>query len=110
MIPVIKTILIFILAGICEIGGGYLVWLSVRGGKPLWYALLGGGVLILYGLVATLQTANFAKVYATYGGFFIALSLVWAFIFDKYTPSKYDIIGALVAILGVCIIYFSPRT
>ncbi|GAE83461.1 YnfA family protein [Bacteroides reticulotermitis] len=110
MISIVKTILIFILAGICEIGGGYLVWLSVKGGKPLWYGLLGGGVLVLYGLVATLQTANFAKVYATYGGFFIALSLVWAFIFDKYTPTKYDIIGALIAILGVCIIYYSPRT
>lgn len=110
MISIVKTILIFILAGICEIGGGYLVWLSVKGGKPLWYGLLGGGVLVLYGLVATLQTANFAKVYATYGGFFIALSLVWAFIFDKYTPTKYDIIGALIAILGVCVIYYSPRT
>ncbi len=106
---IIKTILIFILAGICEIGGGYLVWLSVKGGRPLWYGILGGGILILYGLVATLQTANFAKVYATYGGFFIALSLVWACAFDKYTPTKYDIIGALIAIIGVLIIYYSPR-
>lgn len=106
---IFKTILIFILAGLCEIGGGYLVWLSVKGGKPLWYGVLGGMILILYGLVATLQTANFAKVYATYGGFFIVLSLVWAFIFDKYSPTKYDIIGALIALLGVCIIYYSPR-
>lgn len=107
---ILKPILIFIIAGLCEIGGGYLMWLSVKGGKPLWYGILGALILVLYGLVATLQTANFAKTYATYGGFFIALSLLWAFVFDKYTPTKYDIIGTLIAILGVCIIYYSPRT
>ncbi len=107
---VFQSILIFILAGICEIGGGYLVWLSVKEDKSIWYGVLGATILILYGLVATLQTSNFAKVYATYGGFFIVLSLLWAFIFDKYIPTKYDIIGALVALVGVCIIYYSPRT
>lgn len=106
---IFKTILIFILAGIFEIGGGYLMWLSLREDKPLWYGLLGGAVLVLYGMVVTLQTANFAKVYATYGGFFIVLSLLWAFVFEKYMPTKYDIIGAVVALVGVCIIYYSPR-
>jgi len=107
---VIQSILIFILAGICEIGGGYLVWLAMKGDKPIWYGVLGGIILALYGVVATLQTSNFAKVYATYGGFFIVLSLVWAFIFDKYIPTKFDIIGATIALIGVCIIYYSPRS
>ena len=106
---IIKTIFIFLLAGICEIGGGYLIWLSLREGKPMWYGVLGGAILVLYGVVATLQTSNFAKVYATYGGFFIVLSLLWAFVFDKYIPTRYDIIGAVVALVGVCIIYYSPR-
>ncbi|NDV93564.1 YnfA family protein [Dysgonomonas sp. 521] len=107
---IIRSISIFIVAGICEIGGGYLVWLSVREGKPVWYGIIGGAILVLYGLVATLQASNFAKVYATYGGFFIVLSLLWAFVFDKYVPTKYDVIGALIALLGVCIIYYSPRS
>lgn len=106
---VLKSILIFIVAGICEIGGGYLVWQSVREGKPAWYGIVGGLVLVLYGIVATLQASNFAKVYATYGGFFIVLSLLWAFVFDKYVPTKYDVLGASIALLGVCIIYYSPR-
>lgn len=105
----LKTIFIFILAGICEIGGGYLIWQSIREDKPVWYGVLGGAVLILYGVVATFQMSNFAKVYATYGGFFIVLSLVWAFLFDKYVPSRYDILGTIIVLIGVCIIYYSPR-
>ena len=104
-----KSVSIFILAGLCEIGGGYLVWLWLKEDKPLWYGIAGGLVLALYGVVATLQTANFARVYATYGGFFIVMSLLWAMKFAGYTPDRYDIIGALIALSGVCIIYYAPR-
>lgn len=106
---VLKSGFIFILAGLCEIGGGYLVWLWIKEGKPLWYGVLGGFILALYGIVATLQTSNFARVYATYGGFFIVMSLLWAYKMDNYIPDKFDIIGAMIALLGVCIIYYAPR-
>lgn len=106
---IIKSTLIFLLAGLCEIGGGYLVWLWLREGKPVWYGIAGAAVLALYGVVATLQPANFARTYATYGGFFIVLSLLWAYKFDEFRPDKYDIIGASVALLGVCIIFYAPR-
>jgi len=106
---VIRSIFIFILAGLCEIGGGYLIWQWLKSGKPYWYGILGGIIMVLYGVVATWQPSNFAKVYASYGGFFIVLSLLWAYKFDKYSPTKYDIIGALIALGGVCIIYYSPR-
>jgi small multidrug resistance family-3 protein len=105
----LKSISIFILAGLCEIGGGYLVWLWLKEEKPVWYGVIGGVILALYGVVATLQTQNFARVYATYGGFFIVMSLLWSMKFDDYSPDKYDIIGALIALLGVCIIYYAPR-
>ncbi len=106
---VIRSITIFILAGLCEIGGGYLIWLWLKEGKPFIYGIAGAIILIFYGVVATWQTANFAKVYATYGGFFIVMSLLWAYKFDNYQPDKYDIIGAFIALLGVCIIYYVPR-
>ncbi|MFV0418426.1 MAG: YnfA family protein [Dysgonomonas sp.] len=106
---VLKSILIFVLAGFCEIGGGYLVWLCLKEGKPWWYGVAGGLILALYGIVATWQTSNFARVYATYGGFFIVMSILWAMKFDNYAPDKYDIIGALIALLGVCVIYYFPR-
>ena len=63
----------------------------------------------MYGVVATFQTQNFARVYATYGGVFIVLSLLWAYKMDNYVPDRFDIIGASVALIGVCIIYYAPR-
>jgi len=74
---IIKSIFYFVLAGLCEIGGGYLVWLWLRKGKNIWFALIGSVVLILYGIIPTLQSANFGRVYAAYGGIFIALALLW---------------------------------
>ncbi len=106
---IVKSVLIFILAGLCEIGGGYMVWQWLRQGKPLWYGILGAIILIAYGVVATLQTANFARTYATYGGFFIVMSLIWAYKFDNFRPDKYDFIGAAIALVGVCIIFYAPR-
>ena len=106
----IKSIGIFFLAGLCEIGGGYLIWLWIKEQKPVYYGIFGALILILYGVVATLQTANFVRVYATYGGFFIVMSLLWAYKMDNYMPDKYDIIGALIALIGVSIIYYAPRT
>ena len=105
----IKSLGIFLFAGICEIGGGYLIWLCLKEGRPLWYGLMGGLILALYGIVATFQESNFARVYATYGGIFIVLSLLWAYKMDNYMPDKYDLIGAAIALIGVCIIYYAPR-
>ncbi len=104
-----KSISIFVLAGLCEIGGGYLIWLWLKEEKPIWYGIIGAFVLVFYGVVATWQTENFARVYATYGGFFIVMSILWSMKFDKFVPDKYDIIGALIALIGVGIIYYAPR-
>lgn len=104
-----KSILYFLLAGVCEIGGGYLVWLWLREGKSIWLAALGALVLVLYGVIPTLQPANFGRVYAAYGGVFIALSLLWGWKVDKVTPDRADIIGGLIALLGVTVIMYWPR-
>lgn len=71
-----KSVIFFILAGLCEIAGGYLVWVWLREGKSIWYAAIGAVLLVLYGIVPTLQPANFGRVYAAYGGVFIVISLL----------------------------------
>jgi drug/metabolite transporter superfamily protein YnfA len=64
---VAKSIFCFLLAGLCEIGGGYLVWLWLREEKSVGLAVIGAVVLFLYGVIPTLQPANFGRVYAAYG-------------------------------------------
>ena len=109
MNAVLKSILLFILAGLCEIGGGYLVWLWLRDNKPWWLGVIGLIVLGLYGVVATLQPANFARVYAAYGGIFIVMAILWGWKVDGFVPDKFDIIGGLIALLGMSIIMYAPR-
>ncbi|WP_256474416.1 YnfA family protein [Mucilaginibacter aurantiaciroseus] len=106
---VIKSLLLFILAGICEIGGGYLIWQWLKEDKPYWYGLAGAVILALYGIAATWQTANFGRVYATYGGVFIVLALLWAWKVDGFKPDRWDMIGAGIALIGACIIIYMPR-
>jgi small multidrug resistance family-3 protein len=104
-----KSLFYFILAGFCEIGGGYLVWLWLREGKGILFALAGSAVLIIYGIIPTLQPAHFGRVYAAYGGIFIVLSILWGWQIDKIAPDKFDVIGGLIALLGVSVIMYWPR-
>ena len=100
---------LFVLAGLFEIGGGYLVWGFIRQGKPLWWVLAGALVLALYGVVAALQPIPaFGRVYVAYGGVFVALALAWGVLVEGFRPDRYDILGAFVAVVGVLIVVF-PR-
>jgi small multidrug resistance family-3 protein len=105
----IQSLLFFVLAGLCEIGGGYLVWLWLREGKTIAYGFAGAGALVLYGIVPTFQPANFGRVYADYGGIFIILSIFWGWQIDRIVPDKYDLVGASIALFGVLIIMYCPR-
>jgi small multidrug resistance family-3 protein len=106
-----RSVSLFLVAGLCEIGGGYLVWQWLREGKSIWYGLIGALVLVLYGTIPTLQPSvfNFGRVYAAYGGAFIVLSLLWGWQVDRKTPDTLDLIGALICLVGVSIIMYWPR-
>ncbi|MBL4694544.1 YnfA family protein [Candidatus Gracilibacteria bacterium] len=106
---VIQTLFFFVLAGIFEIGGGYLIWLWLRDGWDWTYGLVGGLLLFLYGIVPTFQPAYFHRVYAAYGGVFIVMAMLWAWIFDGTRPDFYDTLGASIALFGVFIIFYWPR-
>lgn len=104
-----QSVLLFALAGLCEIGGGYLVWQWWRNGAHWGLGILGGLVLFVYGIIPTYQAAHFGRVYAAYGGWFILLSLLWGWGIDRITPDRYDIIGALVCLSGVVVMMYWPR-
>jgi small multidrug resistance family-3 protein len=109
MVLVAKSLLCFVLAGLCEIGGGYLVWLWLREGKSAWLALGGAIILVLYGVVPTLQPATFGRVYAAYGGVFIVLAMCWGYLIDGIRPDRVDIIGGAIALSGMLIMMYWPR-
>lgn len=105
----VKVMAIYFLAGLCEIGGGYFIWIWLKNEKSAVYGVIGAILLISYGFVATFQPNNFARTYAAYGGIFIIMSLIWAYKFDNFKPDKFDIIGAIVAFVGISIIFFAKR-
>ncbi len=103
------SLIVFFLAALMEVAGGYLLWQTARGNRPMWLGISGGLMLVGYGLIATLQPAGFGRTYAAYGGVFVIMSLLWAWHIDKIKPDGYDAIGALVILIGTSIIFFAPR-
>jgi small multidrug resistance family-3 protein len=91
----------FLLAGLLEIGGGYLVWLTVREQRSAWLAVVGALALAAYGVVATAQPATFGRVYAAYGGVFIVLSLAWGWGVDGHRPDRWDYLGGALCACSV---------
>ncbi len=107
--PVVHSLGLFVLAGLFEIGGGYLVWLWFREGRPVAYGIAGAGILILYGIIPTFQPSHFSRVYAAYGGIFIVLSLIWGWALDGARPDRFDIIGGAICLVGMAVIMYAPR-
>jgi small multidrug resistance family-3 protein len=104
-----SSIALFIAAGLCEIGGGYLVWLWLRDRRSALLGVLGGLVLFLYGVLPTFQPAHFGRVYAAYGGVFVVMSLLWGWALDGNVPDRADWVGAACCLAGVTIIMYWPR-
>ncbi|TDD12987.1 YnfA family protein [Nonomuraea diastatica] len=106
----VKSVLLFMLAALAEIGGAWLIWQGVREQRgAVW---IGAGIVALglYGFVATLQpNADFGRVLAAYGGVFVAGSLGWGMVVDGFRPDRWDVAGALICLLGVAVIMYAPR-
>jgi small multidrug resistance family-3 protein len=110
MRSVALAVCLFLLAGLAEIGGGWLVWQWLREGRGIWLGIAGGAILVAYGIIPTLQPEPaFGRVYAAYGGIFIVLSLLWGRVVDGWRPDRFDLIGGALALLGVAIIMWGRR-
>ncbi|MFG1798951.1 YnfA family protein [Micromonospora carbonacea] len=107
---VARSILLFLLAALAEIGGAWLVWQGWREHRGLLWIAGGVVALGLYGFVATFQPdANFGRILAAYGGVFVAGSLVWGMVVDRFRPDRYDVVGAAICLVGVAVIMYAPR-
>lgn len=107
---VAKSLLLFVIAPIAEIGGAWLIWQGLREHRGLVWVGSGIAALAAYGFVAILRDdANFGRILAAYGGIFVVGSLAWGVIADGFRPDRFDLIGAAVCLVGVSVIMFSPR-
>jgi len=107
---ILRSVLLFVLSAVAEIGGAWLIWQAVREGKGWWWAGAGVIALGIYGFVATLQPdAHFGRILAAYGGVFVAGSLAWGVLVDGFRPDRWDLIGAFICLVGVAVIMFAPR-
>lgn len=105
-----RSIVVFVLAAVFEIGGAWLIWQGWREHRGLWW--IAGGVIALglYGFAATFQpSAEFGRILAAYGGIFIIGSLAWAMVLDHFRPDRYDLTGAAICLVGVAVIMYAPR-
>ncbi|MEU4565912.1 YnfA family protein [Micromonospora sp. NPDC023956] len=107
---VARSILLFLLAALAEIGGAWLVWQGWRENRGLLWIAAGVIALGFYGFVATFQPdPNFGRILAAYGGIFVAGSLAWGMVVDKFRPDRYDLVGAAICLVGVAVIMYAPR-
>ena len=105
-----RSVALFVLAALAEIGGAYLMWQAVKESRGLLFALAGAVALAGYGAIAALQPdANFGRVLAAYGGVFIVGSLLWGMALDGFRPDRFDVAGAAVCLAGVALIMYAPR-
>jgi small multidrug resistance family-3 protein len=106
----LRSILLFALAALAEIGGAWLIWQGVREHRGVTF--VGAGIIALggYGFVATLQPdSNFGRILAAYGGIFVAGSLAWGRVVDGFRPDRFDLIGSAICLVGVGVIMYAPR-
>jgi len=110
LVNVARSVVLFLLAAVAEIGGAWLVWQGVREHRGLLWVGAGVIALGLYGFVATFQAdPHFGRVLAAYGGVFVAGSLAWGMVVDGFRPDRWDLTGAALCLLGVAVIMYAPR-
>ncbi len=107
---VLRSVILFLLAALAEIGGAWMVWQGVREHRGWWWVAAGVLALGAYGFAAAFQPdPHFGRVLAAYGGVFIIGSLAWGVVFEGFRPDRADLIGAALCLVGVTIIMYAPR-
>ncbi|MBA3489182.1 MAG: YnfA family protein [Longispora sp.] len=106
-----RSIALFVLAALAEIGGVWLIWQGWRKQRGVWWIAAGVLALGAYEFVAPFQPdPNFGRILAAYGGIFVAGSLAWGVVVDKFRPDRWDLAGAAIYLVGVAVIMYGPRS
>jgi small multidrug resistance family-3 protein len=108
--PELKIVALFIVTAIAEIVGCYLPYLWLNQQKSPWLLLPAAISLMLFAWLLSLHPTAAGRVYAAYGGVYIGVAIIWLWLVDGITPSRWDLLGSAIALLGMAIIMFSPRS
>jgi small multidrug resistance family-3 protein len=109
MLP-LQTLVLYLLTALAEILGCYLPYLWLRQGKSIWLLLPAAASLALFAWLLSLHPTAAGRVYAAYGGVYICVAIGWLWAVDGIRPTVWDMVGSLVALLGMAIIMFGPRS
>lgn len=104
-----NTLLLYLATALAEILGCYLPWLWLKHNGSIWLLLPAAASLTAFAWLLTLHDAASGRVYAAYGGVYIAVAILWLWAVDGIRPSLWDVTGVAVALLGMSIIAFQPR-
>ncbi len=105
----LQTFALYTITACTEILGCYLPYLWLKKGASPWWLIVAAGSLSLFAWLLTLHPDAAGRVYAAYGGVYIAASLVWLWLVDGVAPDRYDLSGATLVLVGAGLIYFGPR-
>lgn len=105
----LNTLGLFVITAIAEIIGCYLPYLWLKQGKSIWLLVPAALSLALFAWLLLLHPTAAGRVYAAYGGVYVAVALVWLWLVDGVRPTGWDLLGCAVALLGMAIIMFAPR-
>lgn len=108
--PELKTFALFVFTALAEIIGCYLPYLWLREGKSIWLLVPAAASLSLFAWLLTLHPTASGRVYAAYGGVYIFMAVLWLWQVDGIKPTVWDMVGSAVALLGMAIIMFAPRS
>ncbi|WP_428035402.1 YnfA family protein [Amphritea sp.] len=106
----IKTIALFMVTAVAEIVGCYLPYLWLKQDKSIWLLLPAALSLMLFAWLLSLHPTAAGRVYAAYGGVYIVVALLWLWLVDGIKPTSWDLLGGIVALTGMAIIMFAPKS
>jgi small multidrug resistance family-3 protein len=104
-----KTFLLFVVTALAEIVGCYLPYLWLRKGGSAWLLLPAAASLALFAWLLTLHLTASGRIYAAYGGVYVSAAILWLWLIDGVKPTRWDLLGAALCLVGMAIIMFSPR-
>jgi small multidrug resistance family-3 protein len=109
MATILRTIAFSLLAVLCEIAGGYMLWVAIKHRQPIWLGIFGAIILSMFGVIASLQRGDFGRNYAAYGGLLVIMALIWGWVFDKTKPDFYSLMGAAIILIGASMLFYSTH-